>query len=219
MEKRMAESDRPFMADVDAEQTPSAQAPAAARDRVGGAEMPGGHGSAEGSEDGAASGNGAARVAELEAALAAARAEAAEHWEKYLRERAEMENYKRRIERTYADLARRGRKDLLLKVVSAVDNLERAISYQSSSGREVDAANLLTGVRMTYQQFAELLSGEGLKEIKAVGEQFDPALHEAVATESVADKPDGEIVGEMQKGYTYGEELLRPARVKVAKRE
>lgn len=215
----MAENQGPSTAEVDAQQTSSAQAPAAARDGVGGTGMPESPAPATGAGDGAAPSNDAARIAELEAALAAAKAEAAEHWEKYLRERAEMENYKKRVERTYADLARRGRKDLLLRVLGAVDNLERAISYQPSSGREVDAANLLTGVRMTYQQFAELLSGEGLKEIKGVGEQFDPALHEAVATEAAADKPDGEIVAEVQKGYTYGEELLRPARVKVAQRE
>jgi molecular chaperone GrpE len=214
----MAENRGPSAADVDAQPTPPAQASAAARDGVGGASAPPGQAAAESASE-VATEDRANRVAELEAALAAARAEAAEHWEKYLRERAEMENYKKRVERTYADLARRGRKDLLAKVAGAVDNLERAISYETAQGREVDAANLLTGLRMTYQQFADLLAGEGLKEIKSVGEQFDPALHEAVATESATDKPDGEIVAEVQKGYTYGEELLRPARVKVAKRE
>ena len=69
------------------------------------------------------------RIAELEAAVEAAKSEAAANWDRYLRERAEMDNYKKRIERTYADLAKRGRKELLLKLIGAVDNLERVIAY------------------------------------------------------------------------------------------
>lgn len=157
-----------------------------------------------------------ARVAELEAALEAAKAEAATNWDKYLRERADMENYKKRIERTYADLAKQGRKELILKVLSAVDNLERALAYEGGPNQEVDARNLATGLRMTYLQFKEILNSEGLKEVKCVGEPFNPALHEAIATETAPDKPEGEVLAEVQKGYTLGEELLRPARVKVA---
>ena len=156
------------------------------------------------------------RIVELEAALAAAKAEAAENWNKFLRERAEMDNYKRRIERTYADLSRRGRKDLLSKVLGAVDNLERALSYEETSGRQMDAESLRMGLKLTYQQFKELLAAEGLKEVKTVGEVFNPAHHEAVATEVAPDRKEGEVVVELQKGYIYEDELLRPARVKVA---
>jgi len=156
------------------------------------------------------------RISDLESALEAAKAEAAANWEKYLRERAEMENYKRRIERTYADLAKRGRKELLLKLLGPVDNLERALSYQEGSNQDVDARNLVKGIKMTYLQFKELLAGEGLTEIKTIGEKFDPNLHEAIATEQAPGKEDGEILAEIQKGYTMGDELLRPARVKVA---
>ena len=159
------------------------------------------------------------RVAELEVTLAAARAEGAENWEKFLRERAEMENYKRRIERTYADLAQQGRKDLLLKVIGAVDNLERALHYESTSSGGLDAKTLLMGLRMTYAQFKDLLAGEGLKEIETVGQLFDPVRHEAVVTETAPDRREGEIVAELQKGYVYQDELLRPAKVKVATKD
>jgi len=156
------------------------------------------------------------RIAELEAAVEAAKGEAAANWDRYLRERAEMDNYKKRIERTYADLAKRGRKELLLKLVGAVDNLERAIAYDQDSSQETDTRNLIKGLRMTYLQFKELLTGEGLVEVKTVGEQFDPNVHEAIATEVAPDKPEGHVLLEIQKGYTIGDELLRPARVKVA---
>jgi len=156
------------------------------------------------------------RIAELEAAVEAAKGEASANWDRYLRERAEMDNYKKRIERTYADLAKRGRKELLLKLVGAVDNLERAIAYDQDASQETDTRNLIKGLRMTYLQFKELLTAEGLVEIKTVGEQFDPNVHEAIATEVAPDKPEGEVLLEIQKGYTIGDELLRPARVKVA---
>jgi molecular chaperone GrpE len=157
------------------------------------------------------------RVTELEAALEAAKAEAAGNWDRYLRERAEMDNYKKRIERTYTDLAKRGRKELLLKFLAPVDNLQRAIAYDQDSSKEVDARNLVKGLRMTYLQFKELLSSEGLTEIPTVGEQFDPTVHEAIATEPAPGKAEGEVTVEVQKGYKLGDELLRPAQVKVAK--
>ncbi len=156
------------------------------------------------------------RVTELEAALEAAKGEAAANWEKYLRERADMENYKKRIERTYADLAKRGRRDLLLKLLSPVDNLERALAYEADVSQDAGVQNLIKGLKMVYLQFKELLAGEGLTEIKTVGEKFDPNLHEAIASEPAEGKEDGEILLEVQKGYTIGDELLRPARVKVA---
>jgi molecular chaperone GrpE len=159
------------------------------------------------------------RVTELEAALEAAKAEAAQNWDKYLRERAEMENYRRRLERNQADQLKRARQELLLKTLGVLDNLERAVAYQADSAAAIDAKGLLMGLKMTYAQFKDLLASEGLAEVKAVGEQFDPALHEAVATEVAPDKPEGQIVAELQKGYTLGDELLRPARVRVATRQ
>jgi molecular chaperone GrpE len=154
----------------------------------------------------------AARIEELEAALEAAKAEASANWDRFLRERAEMENYKKRLERTYADLAKRGRKDLLLKLLAPIDNLDRALAFES------DPQSLLKGLRMIHVQFKELLAGEGLTEVKTVGEKFDPAIHEAIATEPADGRDEGEIVAEIQKGYALGEELLRPALVKVASR-
>jgi molecular chaperone GrpE len=160
----------------------------------------------------------AARVAQLEAELAAAKAEAAANWDKFLRERADMENFKRRVERTNADQARRDRKSLLLQFLNVLDNLERALSYHTTSGQEADVAALLTGLRLTESQFRDLLANAGVSEVTALGEAFDPARHEAVATTVATDVPEGQVVEELQKGYRYGEDLLRPARVRVATR-
>ena len=153
------------------------------------------------------------REEELEAALEAAKAEASANWDKYLRERAEMENYKKRIERTYADLSKRSRKELILKFLTPIDNLDRALSFDTD---KADAQSLTKGLQMVHSQFKDLLASEGVTEIKTVGEQFDPNLHEAIATEPAGDRPENEIVAEIQKGYRVGDEMLRPARVKVA---
>jgi len=150
------------------------------------------------------------REEELAAALEAAKAESAANWDKYLRERAEMDNYRKRIERTYADLSKRSRKQLILRLLGPIDNLERALAFES------DAQNLTKGLQMVHGQFKDLLSSEGITEIKTVGEQFDPSLHEAITTEPAGDRPEGQIVAEIQKGYRIAEDLLRPAQVKVA---
>lgn len=160
----------------------------------------------------------AARIDELEAALAAAKTEASEHWDKFLRERADMENFKRRTERVYGDQSRRDRKAILLKFLGVLDNLERALAYDTAGGA-TDTQSLITGLRLTLSQFHDVLAGEGLTAVPAAGEPFDPALHEAVTTVPAGDRPEGEVVTELQKGYRYGEELLRPARVTVATRE
>ena len=156
----MAQTDGPQAAAVDAPRTPAQ--PAAPDTAATAATAATSATTSAGAQAGAGrDGEGADRVAELEAALAAAESKAAEHWDKYLRERAEMENYKRRLERTYADQARRARKDLLLKFLGVADNLERAVSYQASSGGG-DPQQLLTGLRLTYDQFKDVLSAEGL---------------------------------------------------------
>ena len=102
-----------------------------------------------------------------------------------------MENYKRRIERTYAEQSRRERKDLLLRFLNVLDNLERALSYQSASGGEADVKALITGLRLTEGQFRDLLTSAGVTEVPAVGEAFDPARHEAVATAETQERRRG----------------------------
>ena len=156
------------------------------------------------------------REEELAAELEAAKAEAAANWDKYLRERAEMENYKKRIERTYADLSKRSRRELILKFLTPIDNLDRALSFDTD---KADPQTLTKGLQMVHTQFKDALTSEGVAEIKTVGEQFDPNVHEAIATEPAGDRPENQIVAEIQKGYRIGEEMLRPARVKVASKE
>ncbi len=153
-----------------------------------------------------------ARIATLEAQLAAAKTEAAQNWDKYLRERADMENFRKRQERVAADRVRRDKRELLAKVLDVVDNLDRALAYQDTMDRD----GLQQGMRMLQWQLNELLKAEGLTPVPSVGERFDPYVHEAIETVNTADQPEGMVVEEVRKGYKLGDETLRPARVKVS---
>lgn len=156
----------------------------------------------------------AARVRELERELEATRSQAAENEQKYLRCLAEMENYKKRLDRSHTELARSSKKALFAKELAVLDNLERAIQYEDSA--KDDPQGLITGLRLTYWQLNELLSDEGIKPIEAVGQAFDPRLHEAVDIDVSGSAQPGTVTSELQKGYYYQDEVLRPAKVRVA---
>jgi molecular chaperone GrpE len=153
-----------------------------------------------------------ARIAELESQLAAAKAEAAQNWDKFLRERAEMENYRKRQERMAGDRLRREKREILGKLLEVVDNLERALAFQDTMDRDA----LQQGMRMLQWQLDELLKAEGVTAAPSVGEPFDPYVHEAVESVASKDHPEGVVIEEVRKGYKLGDETLRPARVKVS---
>lgn len=153
-----------------------------------------------------------ARIAELEAQLAATKAEAAQNWDRYLRERAEMDNFRKRQERMAGDRVRREKREILSKLLEVVDNLERALAYQDTMDREA----LQQGMRMLQWQLNELLKAEGLTAVPSVGERFDPYVHEAIESVASEEHPEGVVIEEVRKGYKMGDETLRPARVKVS---
>ena len=153
-----------------------------------------------------------ARIAELEAQLAQARQEANENWNKFLRERADLDNFRKRQERVLADRVQNQKKALLHKLLGVMDNVERALVYQDT----LDRAGLQQALRMVQWQMNEVMRGEGLNPVLTVGEPFNPYLHEAIEAVEDSDKPEGTIVEEVLKGYTLGDETLRPARVKVS---
>jgi len=152
------------------------------------------------------------QISEMDAALNTSRQEAANNWDKYIRQVAEMDNFRKRQERMREDRVKRYKKELLEKVVAVMDNLERAINYQDSMNRE----GLQQGLRMVQWQLNEILRTEGLTPVPTVGQPFDPHIHEAVETVEDTNQPEGIVVEEIQKGYMMGEDMLRPARVKVS---
>jgi molecular chaperone GrpE len=155
-----------------------------------------------------------ARIRDVRSELEASQARAAESEQKYLRCLAEMENYKKRLERSHSELARTNKKALFEKTLSVLDNLARAIQYEDSA-RE-DPESLIKGLRLTYWQLSNLLGSEGLKPIDALGKAFDPRLHEAVDIDVSGKAEPGVITAELQKGYYYQDDVLRAAKVRVA---
>lgn len=153
-----------------------------------------------------------ARIAELEAQLAQARQEATENWNKFLRERADMDNFRKRQERVFADRVQHQKKALFHKLLGVLDNVERALVFQDT----LDKQGLQQALRMMQWQMNEVMRGEGLNPVASVGETFNPHLHEAVEAVDDSDQPEGTIVEEVLKGYTLGDEMLRPAHVKVS---
>lgn len=152
------------------------------------------------------------RIAELEAQLAQAKQQAAENWNKFLRERAEMDNFRKRQERLAQERLQREKKALFEKVLGVIDNVERALAYQET----MDKQGLQQALRMLMWQMNEVMRGEGITPIPSVGEHFNPYVHEAIEAVEDSDQPEGTIVEEVQKGYKFGDETLRPARVRVS---
>src|SRR5256885_10176012 len=134
----------------------------------------------------------AARIAELEAQLAQARQEATENWNKFLRERADTENFRKRQERVLIDRVQHQKKALLQKLLGVMDNVERALIYQDT----LDRQGLQQALRMVQWQMNEVLRGQGLAPVATVGEAFNPYLHEAIEAGGGRGKPPGNIVGE-----------------------
>ncbi|WIG61239.1 MAG: Heat shock protein GrpE [Ktedonobacterales bacterium] len=147
-----------------------------------------------------------------EALLQAAREEAAQYKDKYLRGLAEMDNFRKRQERLAADRTERAKRDLLVKILDVIDNLDRAMRFEET----MDRAALAQTLRMMQWQLNEVLKNEGLAAVATVGEPFDPRLHEAVESVASDEHPEGTVVDEVRKGYTIGTDLLRPARVTVS---
>lgn len=124
---------------------------------------------------------------------------------------AEFENFRKRVAREREAQAAFGNEQLLRAVLPFLDNLERAMGQAGAS-----AEALLSGVRMTYDQFLSELRKFGLEQLPAQGGTFDPSLHEAIASVPSSGKPGGTILAEARKGYLLHGRLLRPAQVTVA---
>ena len=136
---------------------------------------------------------------------------AEEYKQKYLYALADAENARKRAQRQSEDSNRSYKRRLLLKFLPVLDNLQRSLAYRDSDG-------LRSGLAATLRGFDELLESEGVTPILTTGEHFDPTIAEAVATQPAGDAEEGTVIAESQRGYLLDNELLRPARVIVAKK-
>jgi len=151
----------------------------------------------------------------IEALLEEKTDEAARNYELFLRARADLENMKKRQEKEKAGYMSYATECVVLEILPAIDNLERALEHASSSDGD-NVASLVEGVRLTIEQMRKALEKFGVKEIKALGQPFDPSLHHAISHEDCDDVEPGKVIKEFQKGYLLKDKLLRPAIVAVA---
>lgn len=151
---------------------------------------------------------------DLAAEVAAAREEAAQYKDKWVRERADLENVKRRALRDRQDALRFGAEPLVRDLLPVVDDLERALE----AARDVaDGASMAAGVELVLKGILEALARHGAERVAAAGERFDPAVHEAVSHVPHETVPAGMIVEEHRGGYRLHDRLVRPAMVTVSK--
>jgi len=136
----------------------------------------------------------------------------AEMREVMLRERAELENQRRRLQRDLDQARRFANEKLLADLLPVIDNLERGLAVEGG-----DYAGLRVGVELTLRELTRLADANGLKVVDPIGQPFDPERHQAMAMVASGEHQPGSVVAVAQKGYVLNERLLRPALVSVSK--
>lgn len=134
--------------------------------------------------------------------------------EKLLRQAADMENTRKRLERDRTEAVAYANESLIRELLPVVDNLERAIQHAE---QDTDNQTLLEGVKMTHKHFLDTLARFGCRPFESRGKDFDPCFHEAILQQETEEFPPNRVIQEFQKGYTLHDRLLRPALVAVSK--
>ena len=131
--------------------------------------------------------------------------------DRHLRALADFDNYRKRVQREQDSTAQAGKRQLVLALLDVMDDFERALSYASTA-----PASILQGARVIHQRLTDLLQTQGVVPYASAGQPFDPALHEAVDAIKTDQAQSGVVFDELSHGYRWGDEVLRPARVRVA---
>ena len=178
-------------------------------------------GGGKGETEEAAGGPVTAELIATRAELKRVEAENAELKDRLARRQADFENYRKRVERERSETYNRVVADVAAKLLPVLDNLKRALETEASveASESDEFRHFLSGVDLIYKQLNGVLDALGVKPIVAVGEQFDPHIHEAVATEATDEYEPDTVMHEIVAGYRLGDKLIRPALVKVAKKE
>lgn len=155
-----------------------------------------------------------AELERLRQELEAAKAQAAEYLDGWQRTQAEFANYRKRQEAEFRERVRLNNAVLITRILPVLDDLERAIQTLPPG---LQSLTWVEGVFLIKRKLEVILEAEGLKPIETAGKSFDPLYHEAVTYEDVPGYEDGQIIGEVQRGYMLGDRVIRPALVRVAR--
>ena len=130
----------------------------------------------------------------------------------YLRALADFENYRRRVERDRSTVTRAGKREIILSLLDVLDGFERALNHMNDAPRAVSQ-----GLQALQRQLQGVLEAQGVTPLKSLGETFNPEVHDAVGSVESEEVASGAVAEELQRGYRWGDDVLRPARVRVAK--
>jgi molecular chaperone GrpE len=128
-----------------------------------------------------------------------------------LRAMADFDNYRRRIERDRASAARSGKRDVILSLLEVLDGFDRALNHIDDA-----PSSVAQGVQAIHRNLLGVLERHGVTRFDSLGEIFDPRFHDAIGTVDSDEVESGTVADELQRGYRWGDEVLRPARVRVA---
>jgi len=129
----------------------------------------------------------------------------------YLRALADYDNYRRRIERERATAARSGKRELILQLLEVLDGFDRALQHMGDAPSSVSE-----GLQLLQRKLLNVLEAQGVTPLQSLGETFDPEFHDAIGTVQSEEFKPGTVADEVQRGYRWGDDVLRPARVRVA---
>ncbi len=151
----------------------------------------------------------------LRNALEAKEKEAQDHYDRYIRTAAELDNYRKRAAREKADTVKYGKEDVIKDILPFLDSLDRALEH----GDAGDAQSFKDGIALIQDQLLCCLKKHGVERIESVGTNFDPNFHEALMQVDSREHSDNQVVSEMEKGYLLNGRLIRPSRVCVCKKD
>lgn len=154
-----------------------------------------------------------AKLKEAEARLSEAEARAADNLDSWRRAQADLDNFRRRVERDRDDLAKYAAEKLILRLLPVVDNLDLAAK---SAATATEVGPVRDGINLIVRQFGEALAKDGIEPIAAEGQPFDPEFHEAVMRVDSDEYPDNTVVEVFRRGYTMYGKVIRAAMCKVS---
>jgi molecular chaperone GrpE len=129
----------------------------------------------------------------------------------HLRALADFDNYRRRVERERESAALGGKRQIILGLLEVLDGFDRALKHVDEA-----SSSMSEGVRALHRKLLSLLEAQGVTPLESAGEIFNPELHEAIGSVQTDEYEPGTVVDEVQRGYRWGDQVLRPARVRVA---
>ena len=138
--------------------------------------------------------------------------ELAREHDMYLRALADFDNYRKRVERERAAATRGGKREMMRPLLEVVDGFDRALNHIGAA-----PSSISDGLRALYRQLLGVLEAQGVTPLQSVGETFNPEVHDAIGSVDSEKVEPGAVAEELQRGYRWGDEVLRPARVRVAR--